>query len=167
MAIRTTVSLACSLGLAGVLLAGCHSPGGAGYTGASQTYISSIWAPKTVTVLDTRTNEPVFQMEVPVGQQLSIQFIAEDGDDPVYTPDRMRYQLWEAGTRFGNLESSMTVPPANARRVVVDVRQGPEYPPSDGTTVGRVDRPEDRPGWWSPDGGTAPADGAAMRNYGG
>ncbi len=165
MATRTTVSLACTLGLAGVLLAGCHSPGGAGYTGASQTYESTVWAPKTVTVMDIRTNEPVFQMEIPVGQQLSLQFVEDDGDDPVYTPARMRYQLWEAGRNFGNLESSMTVPGAESRKVIVDVRQGPEYPPSDDATAGRVDRPEDRPGWWSSDGGPIPAERGAQENY--
>lgn len=164
MATRTTVSLACTLGLA-ALLAGCHTPGGAGYTGASQTYVSSVWSPKTVTVIDTRTNEPVFQMEVPVGQQLSIQFVEKDGDDPVYSPARMRYQLWEAGKSYGSLQNSMTVPSAGSRKVIVDVREGPEYPPADGTTLGRVDRPEDRPGWWSPDGGTAPAEGVSQGNY--
>lgn len=165
MATRTTVSLACTLGLAGALLGACHTTGGAGYTGASQNYVSSIWSPKTVTIVDTRTNEPVFQMEIPVGRKLSIQFIEDDGDDPVYTPARMRYQLWNADDDFGSLESSMTVPAADSRKVIVDVRQGPEYPPADDSTAGRVDRPQDRPGWWSPDGGTAPDAGVAQGNY--
>lgn len=149
-------------------LGGCHGPGGAliGYTGASQTYASTTWSPKTVRVLDLRTNETVFEVDVPVGQQLTIDFIEEGGDDPVYTPSRMRYQIWEVGTRTGKLQNSLTVPSAKDRLVVVDVRQGPEYADGENAaTLGRVDDAEDRPGWWSPRGGQIPARESGQGNY--
>ncbi|MBX3375357.1 MAG: hypothetical protein KF817_16140 [Phycisphaeraceae bacterium] len=150
-----------------VLLTACHGPSGAWmpYTGASQSYISTEHLPKSVRIVDTRSGDIVFAMDVPSGKQLSLDFVAGQGDDPVYTPDLMRWQLFEAGTRTGSLRSSMSVPGATARRIDVDVRPGPEYPPASPDDPLRADRPGDRPDWWTPQGGERPADLTGRRRY--
>ena len=98
-------------------LTGCHRPQGAllAYTGGSYTYFSYETAPKTVRVLDLRTNEVVFSMDVPVGKQLTIEFQAGKGDDPVYSPDVMRYEVMEMGSTTGKLRNQMSVPSATSR----------------------------------------------------
>ena len=132
MSTRTMTTFACTLGLAGLLaLAGCHGPGGAAipYTGGTQTYESTAFSPKTVRIVDTRTNETIFVMDVPVGQWLTIDFVEGEGDDPDVTPDELRYQVWEAGSITGSLRNSISVPPYRSLKVEVDIRSGPEYAP--------------------------------------
>ena len=54
---------------ASLALAGCYGPRGAiyPYSGSGYTYVSSEMQPVTVTLVDTRTEEPFFKMEIPVG----------------------------------------------------------------------------------------------------
>jgi hypothetical protein len=47
-------------------------------------------------------------------------------------------------------------PPSNARRIDVAHRPSPEYAPEPPETDLRVDRPEERPEWWTEKGGPAP-----------
>ena len=142
--------------VAGMLvLCGCHKPGGAWlpYTGASQTYYSTETSPKTVTVIDIRTNETVFSIDIPVGQQLTLDFVPGPGDDPVLTPDLMRYQLWPIGTTTGTMRNAMTVPGATSRRLDWEIRDGIEYAPPPPDYQYRADELKDRPDWWTPKGG--------------
>ena len=56
------------LGLgAPALLSGCHGPAGAwmSYTGGSNTFESHELMPKTVKLIDLRTNEVIFSMDIP------------------------------------------------------------------------------------------------------
>jgi len=140
------------------LLSGCHRPQGGvlSYTGEPHTYYSYEHQPTTVTLLDTRTDEVVFAMDIPPGKQLSIQFIEGDGDDPVYTPDLMVYEVMDRGTTFGKLRNSVTVPSADVRRVDVDYRTGWEPRPETGDEQLTVQQEEDRPEWWTREGGPVP-----------
>lgn len=158
------------LGLAAaslVALPGCYRPHGAmiPWTGAAATYYSYEMAPKTVRVLDLRTSETIFSMDIPPGKQLVMQFVAGEGDDPVYTPDVLRYEVMEMGTETGKLRSQMTVPAASSRKVEVEIRQGPEYAAASPERLLRTDELADRPGWWSPEGGPMPDDWNGTTKY--
>lgn len=149
------------------ILAACHRPHGAmlSWTGGSYTYYSTETQPKSVRVVDQRTNEDVFAMDIPPGKQLTIQFEAGSGDDPVYTPDSMRYEVMDLGTETGKLSNMMSVPGADARRIVVDIRPGPEYVSPVPERMLRTDEVGDRPDWWSPRGGEIPANQRGIENY--
>ena len=60
-----------SITLLGILAAsfallGCRSEGGIGYSADSYTYVSRTWEPKTISVIDTRTGETIWTLELPV-----------------------------------------------------------------------------------------------------
>ncbi len=112
-------------------LAGCHLPGGgllAG-TGSSMTYYSTEFRPTTITLVDTRTDEPFFSIEIPVGKQLTLQFHEGTGHDPLASPDLMTYSFFGIGTTVGRLRESLSVPNALSRRLDVSYRDAPERPP--------------------------------------
>jgi len=142
------------------LAAGCHRPEGAimSYTGATQTLYSTERSPKTFRLVDTRTEEVVFELDIPVGKQFTYDFIEEGGDDPVYRPSLMRYQLFPLGSTYGKLRSGVTVPNAASRRIDWFVREGGEYRAEAPEYRMRTDRLADRPAWWSPEGGPMPED---------
>lgn len=163
-------TLAVSVALASSLVLGaCHRPQGAlmAATGSSQTYPSYETSPKSIHVLDLRTGEVIFAMDVPPGKQLSMDFVEGEGDDPVYTPDLMRYEVFDLGTMTGALANSMTVPGASSRRVDVFIRQGPEFRASAPEHEYRTDLPGERPAWWTPAGGAMPDDRKGLKNYDG
>ncbi len=148
-------ALACSLAFG---LGGCYSPKGGAMPSAvgGFTYTSTETFGKSFTLVDVRTGEPVFSQVIPPGEQLTIRFLEGLGDDPVVTPDRMLYELQPIGTSTGRLRNQITVPPAGARRIDIDVTQDPRFRERPQDERYRVDSPEDRPDWWSPRGGQIP-----------
>ena len=165
---KRSLALATVLG-AFVSISGCYTPGGGIIPNSygSQTYFSKETRPATVELVDTRNQEVVFRMEIPPGKQLVVDFVAGGGDDPVYTPDLMRYQVMDIGTQTGRLRSSMTVPSQWSRRVDIYYREGAEYKPQPQDNALRTDQLEDRPSWWTPEGGEMPEDPKGLSNYGG
>lgn len=160
MSVNLSLAVAVSLIAAIVALPGCHSPKG-GMMPASwgtTTYYSTEFSPKTVTLIDLRTEEEIFVMDIPVGKQLTLDFRSGMGDDPVYTPDLMRYQVFDIGTHIGRLRNSMTVPNAVSRRIDVEIRHGVEYAEAPPEEQLRTDELIDRPDWWTPRGGKLPDD---------
>jgi len=138
-------------------LAGCmHTQGGTMFSSPKSaiTYYSTEQLQKTVTLVDTRTEQTIFSMEVPVGKQLTIEFEEDRGNDPVNTPDIMYYQIWDLGTRLGMLRNAMTVPNAASRRIDIKVHQGPAYAEAPPDMPLRVDQKQ--PDWWTPEGGPLP-----------
>ena len=120
-----------------VALAGCTGGGpyrafwnesGSGSADDSYTYVSTTHQPKTVSVVDTRTGEVLWSVDVPVGQQLSMKFYHEREKDNPYAPDLLKWSLWDAGTKHGRLDNAMLVPSGNARRVDMTLRTSPEFP---------------------------------------
>jgi hypothetical protein len=161
-----------ALGLvAGVTIAvvatGCHRPQGAlmSYTGESYTYFSYQTLPKTVRVRDVRTGEIVFAMDIPTGKQLTIQFKPGDGDDSVHRPDLLLYQVMDMGKTTGKLRNAMSVPGASTRLIEVDVREGVEFVQASPDREFRTDELQDRPDWWTPEGGELPEDDYGMTIY--
>ncbi|MHC4082860.1 MAG: hypothetical protein ACYS15_16455 [Planctomycetota bacterium] len=145
---------------AAVILAGCYSPSGGliKRRHAANTYYSTESYPATVTIVDTRTEEPFFTIEIPPGKQLTVDFQEGKGDDPVLTPDLMVYQIFDLGTSMGKLRNSVTVPHSYNRRIDVDYRPGPEAAPPSPDQPLRSDELADRPDWWTPEGGPRPED---------
>ncbi len=154
----TTATLAALALAASFALAGCYTPAGGYYprSGGGYTYISTESSPVTITVYDTRTAEPFFKMEIPVGKQLTMNFLEGKGDDPVLRPDRMVWSLWDAGTMNGRLTNQLTCPPAAARRIAYDIRSTPEYREEPPEFENRIDAERNNPPWWTPAGGPLP-----------
>jgi len=142
-----------------ILLAGCYNPRGAFYAhvGQAATYWSTESLPATITIIDTRTGEPFFTVEIPVGKQLVLDFQDGEGDDNVLTPDLMRYDVMPLGQTTGTLRNGITVPDSFSRRIDVSYRAAPEYADTPDDPL-RVD--ENRPDWWTPRGGPMPGNEA-------
>ncbi|MAC20426.1 MAG: hypothetical protein CMJ23_12275 [Phycisphaerae bacterium] len=161
MRFRSIRTFAVAATFAGLTLStGCYAPDG-GFmpsSNATFTYISTTWSPKTVRVIDTRTDEAFFAITLPVGKQLTFKFLEGKGDDPVMTPDRMQWEIWDAPHGSGKLSNQLTCPPSMARRIQVDVRPGPEDPPAIEDYRLRLDESEDRPDYWTPKGGEIPGE---------
>ncbi len=154
--IRTLTLLAVLLGW--TTAPGCYAPDG-GFmpsSSATFTYISTTWSPKTIQVIDTRTDEAFFSIALPVGKQLTFKFLEGKGDDPILTPDRMQWEIWNAPHTSGKLSNQLTCPPSTARRIQIELRPGPEDPISPEEYRLRVDDAESRPDHWTPQGGPLP-----------
>src|SRR5688572_21341055 len=149
-----------AIALAAIALSACHSPSGGimPYTGGPSTYYSTEMMQKTVSVVDTRTGEVVFLVDVPAGKQLTFDFATGEGDDPVQRPDLMRYEIMELGTRVGKLHNAITVPNAASRRVDVALRSAASYASQPPQRPLRADELADRPDWWTAQGGPMPQD---------
>ena len=117
--------------LTGVLaLGGCgYKPGGKSISLDEFTYISEPYQPITLQLVDTRTGEIFWEYEVPVGKQLTLRFFENREPDNPYTPDLMRWELFDTPQGFGSLRNTMLVPPASARRIDYHLRETPEFAP--------------------------------------
>ncbi|TVQ59827.1 MAG: hypothetical protein EA379_09860 [Phycisphaerales bacterium] len=134
---RRTLALF-TLAFAGLSLgasSGCYFEGGPGWSADRFAYVSRTWTPKTVTLVDTRTGESLWSMDVPVGQRLVIDFRKAprnvEADD--WLPDVMQWDLMPESRRFGALKNQIRVPPSMSRRVEMTLRPTPEYPPESDT----------------------------------
>ena len=153
-----TRPLTCILVASALLLPGCYSSKGGvyPYSGGGYTYLSSEMRPVTVTVVDTRTEQPFFKLDIPPGKQLTMNFLEGQGDDPVERPDRMVYAIWDAGTATGTLDNQLTCPPEGCRRIVYDIRNAPEWREEPPEYADRIDSHRQKPAWWTPQGGELP-----------
>lgn len=123
-----TFALAALLGAA-TISAGCYYEGGPLKSADRFTYASTTWQPKTVTLVDTRTGEALWSVDVPVGRQLVIDFNAlRRADNTEWLPDEAFWDIMPDTRRHGALKNKMRVPPATARRVDVTLRPVPEMP---------------------------------------
>jgi len=137
---------------------GCqmYTPGGNPFTNGPEsaaTYQSTEEFPKTVTLIDTRSGERLFVMEVPVGKKLVIDFVADSGDNPVLTPDLMSWEVFSSDVAYGPLTNSMTVPNRWSRRIDLTMRESSEYANPIADRPLRVDEVNDQPDWWTAEGG--------------
>ena len=116
------------------LMSGCYvyTETGRGVSLDAQTYISTTWEPKTVQLIDTRTGEVMWEYELAVGKQLTVRFYADKEPSNTYTPDLMRWEVWDEPTSGGKLTNTMLVPPSSARRIEWFLRDTPEMPPAEG-----------------------------------
>lgn len=118
------------------LAGGCYSPGGTWMSVDAYCYESHSFQPWTVSVIDTRTRQAVFSIDVPVGQELVMKFSEDDGDtvepgdkpSPIY-PDMLRWDLWPIGQRLGEPQRQVVVPARQHRLLDTKLRKIPELPP--------------------------------------
>lgn len=114
-------------------LAGCYTEGGPQQSLDRFTYVSRPHQPKTISVVDTRSYETIWTVDIPVGQKLALQFYpnkrVKEGEaaDPL-RPDVLRWQLIPESAYFGELHNEIGVPPSNSRRIEMKLRPGPEMP---------------------------------------
>lgn len=117
--------------LAAAMATGCAAGYGAGGPLASRdqyTFESTPTMPQSIAVVDTRTGETVWAMDIPVGQQLTILFKNTGKKANELGYDEMDWQLNVIGAPGRTLGNSMRVPPSYARRLDGTVRE-PEFGP--------------------------------------
>lgn len=117
------------LALASVaFLTGCYQPAGPMYSGnAPLTWISTVHRPKTISLIDTRTGETLWSVDVPPNKQLVVKF-DDKGDDASdeYMPAVMNWAIMEPKKHFGDLDNVIPAPPHWARRIEMTLRPQPE-----------------------------------------
>ena len=134
---RRSMIFALPMVLASTLLGGCSNLSGMGLSGSYDDFVfaSDAMSPKTVSLVDTRTKQTVWSMEVPVGRQIKISFSA--GTDPkVYMPDTMRVTEGKANTNAREFLTRIPCPGPESRRLDWALRSTPEIAgdkPSTGT----------------------------------
>jgi hypothetical protein len=105
-----------------------YDPGGSGASIDEFTYWSDPHTPQTVELIDLRTGETLFAMDIPPRQQLVMKFVKNHGEETAWMPDLLKWELMPRGTKRGQLDNSMPVPPSFSRRLDVSVRDTPEMP---------------------------------------
>lgn len=103
-----------------------HDEGGTGASEDKFVYVSRPHEPKTITLVDTRTGESLWTMDVPVGRKLVLDFEEGEAPDTPNRPDLMRWELMQDSDLLGRLTNAMPVPNADSRRLDVTLRTSPE-----------------------------------------
>jgi len=110
-------------------------PSAAG-TASPMTWESTAGMAKTVAIVDTRIGETVWEMHIPPGKQLSVQFIApRDNALQGTSGPQMVWGLHEIGKWVGTMDRYVDVPHSWNRRVDVFIGKPKRYTPAD------IDRP--------------------------
>lgn len=124
---QTSRLLLAAAALSTLAASGCYREGGNLWSNDTHVYVSTSWQPKTISLVDTRTEEIVWSIDVPVGQQLVVSFEKGDGKGDV-TPDAMEYGVMDAGELSGGLTDAVDVPGRGDRRLDMTLRAAPEMP---------------------------------------
>lgn len=109
------------------MVGGCNSPGGQGFSGDRFVYRSDEWQPWTVSLIDTRTGESVWSVDVPVGKQLIVGFRRGAGPNE-FKPDMMYWGISENGRAISRQSNQLPVPSATSRLLEPVLRPTPELP---------------------------------------
>jgi len=104
-------------------LGGCLSV--AGRSADRHTYESTTWSPKTISLIDTRTGETAWSVDVPVGQAIRVVFSEGTGPNE-YRPDELKWELAPIGRTILTPTNTQPCPPAYARRLDLSIRETPE-----------------------------------------
>ena len=126
LALATTLALLASGTGCGMAYKTWYHESGSGAAIDQFTYVSRPFEPKTVSLIDTNTNETLWTVDIPVGKQLTMRFYPDKGQTNSTVPDLMRWDIQDEGTKFRTLTNTMMVPPAGVRRVDVELRPIPE-----------------------------------------
>ena len=129
---RVVLTILTAASLASV--AGCHAfatqkPGGRGTSIDQHTYASTAFEPKTVRLIDTRTHEELWSVDVPVDYKVVVKFFEDQSRDNVDNPDVMRWELMPSDSWGSLLDNQLPVPSKHARRLEFELRSAPEYAP--------------------------------------
>jgi len=124
-------------GLAGAAVAlstvgGCaymmgQEPGGRGASLDQFSYVSTPFAPMTVTLRDVRDGSEIWSLDVPVNRKLIVRFDhADDKHSDTLRPDVMCWDVVGVDD-WSSLENEIPVPADPMRRLEVTLRDTPEY----------------------------------------
>ena len=130
----TTLRLAALIAVIAPALGGCfgHRPGGNMRSDDQFTYDSTSHLPVSVALVDSRTDAPLWEVDVPVGQRLVVQFSPDRAEQSsLDTPDLMRWEVYPIKSKTSFLRNAMPVPNAGSRRLDVTYRPAPEFPRDD------------------------------------
>ncbi len=115
------------------VIGGCAVPGswegGSRVSDDKHVYVSRPYEPKTISVVNTATGETIWTVEIPVGEQLIVRFYDNKHDDPIMSAN-MRWEITEETTDFRRMTNLMTVPGRDFRRIDMELRDTPEFPPA-------------------------------------
>lgn len=106
---------------------GCAQPGGVMWSIDQFTYESHEWQPWTVSLIDTRTGESLWSVDVPVGQKLTVGFRKGAGPNE-FKPDMMDWGIVPSTRSGTSRPNQLPVPPAQSRRLEPTLRPTPELP---------------------------------------
>ncbi len=121
--VRTALAACLTAGFAG-----CSSyDGGLPYSADSFTYNSTPWRPYTVSLIDTRTGETLWLVDIPVEHTLKCAFKSGSGPNS-YKPDMMRWSIAPTDRSMSRSRNTLPVPSSAARRLDVSIRPVPEFP---------------------------------------
>jgi len=103
-----------------ITLGGCVfwlQPGSQGYDHSKHVWTSTDTLPKTVRLVDTRSDEVLWEIDIPADHWLvtRIKPGRAKGGDPQY-PDLMKFRIVEANRIWAHLPNKVDVPPEGARR---------------------------------------------------
>ena len=130
------------------LLAGCawwkgQTPGGRSASLDQFSYVSTAFAPMTVTLRDVRDGSEIWSLDVPVNRKLIVRFDpADDEERDTLRPAIMCWDVVDVDDS-SSLENEVPVPQDPYRRLEVTLRETPEY--SDPAVPHFADRLEDEP----------------------
>lgn len=133
-----------------------YQAGDQNWSGSTHIWTSEEHRPATLSLFDSHTNEVLWTMDIPPGKCLATKFIADKGHDSVYRSDRLEYQIFDKGTKFGTLRSAVSVPNAEGRRWELTIRDGSEYADPDSPAEYRAGKLINNPDWWQESGGLMP-----------
>jgi hypothetical protein len=125
---RRALALAGAAALISLLGVGCYpyySPGGTGASYDTFTYESTPQFPQTVNLIDLRTNETLWSVDVPEGKQLVVSFYDDYNTSNPGKPALMRWQIMDNGEMWGQLSNAMPVPEAHNRLLEPKYRSAP------------------------------------------
>lgn len=104
-----------------------YRPGSRGFTDAPHTWPSTAYLPLTLSLIDTRTDEVIWTIDVPPGKWLVTRFVEGGNNLDSEWPDRLEYHVFDEGTKHGRLRSSIVVPDRSVLQWYVDYRTAPEF----------------------------------------
>jgi len=126
--ILRAAALTTALATLGACIPGYYE-GGSRASIDQHVYVSYPHVPKTVSLVDTRTGETIWTVDVPVGQQLVVRFKNDVYEDDPNRPSVMKWELMDAGERHQKLTNSLRVPHWTSRRLDWTTRPAPELEP--------------------------------------
>jgi len=135
---RIMAAAALALLAVGVIGCGYFNRGdtiyGHGASNERFTYWSEPWAPKTISLIDTRTDQTLWSVDVPVGKQLIVRFRKGKGEGE-HMPDLMQWGLMDRGRLVGFkpmvFDNEIPAPDRFARKLEMTLRPRPEPSPEE------------------------------------
>jgi hypothetical protein len=92
-------------------------------------YKSEPHSPKTITLIDTSSQEVLLSVEVPVGQQLNMRFEGPRKRTEERGYDTLRWAVRPWGDESFGKANILQVPPSTSRRIDMTIRGQPESRP--------------------------------------